>query len=250
MSRFVIILAGVVAVLIVLPVIVLLLLSSPVQMTAASQPPMIGIATPIGLHIDSPHGLRRLEASIEQNGQRFSTYQMTTPATRLFFRKNQPARDVTLEVGKTKAPQLKDGKARVIIEAQANDFRANTATLAWDVEVNTQPPFVSADGFQHYITQGGSEMVVFNVSGAWDEAGVRVGQYKFRSFAMPGQPTATGVKAQRLCVFAYPIDVPDGTEPIVYARNSAGNEARAHFWNRIKNKSYRHRDLNLSLIHI
>src|SRR5579883_1645275 len=194
MSRVVAVLVAIVAAVVVLPLAILLILSKPVRMSAASQPSMIGVETPITLHMDSPHGVRRLEAFVEQNGQRYRTFEATEPSTRLmFFRKHEPAKDVVVSVGKAKAQQLKDGKARVVIEAQANDFRANTATLAWDVDVNTQPPFVSADGYQHYITQGGSEMVVFNVSGAWTESGVRVGKYTFRSFPMPGQPTGTGV---------------------------------------------------------
>ena len=49
------------------------------------------------------------------------------------------------------------------------------------------PPTVSADGFQHYVNQGGMELVTFNVSGSWNEAGVRVGKYTFRVVADAGE---------------------------------------------------------------
>ncbi len=47
-------------------------------------------------------------------------------------------------------------------------------------------PRVVADDAQHYINQGGMELVTFTPGGSWSEAGVRVGKYTFRSFPLPG----------------------------------------------------------------
>ena len=106
---------------------------------------------------------------------------------------------------------MKDGKARLVVTAQANDFRSSTTTVALDVDVNTQPPRVSVDGFQHYINQGGVELVTFTVSGYWFDAGVRIGPYTFRSFAMPGRPAS-----ERFSLFAFPWDVPAEATPVVF----------------------------------
>ena len=94
--------------------------------------------------------------------------------------------DVLFTAGKDKAPALKDGKARLTVAAQSNDFLGRSASISSEIEVITTPPRVSVDGFQHYINQGGSELVTFTASGYWTEAGVRVGKYTFRSFPMPG----------------------------------------------------------------
>jgi murein DD-endopeptidase MepM/ murein hydrolase activator NlpD len=102
---------------------------------------------------------------------------------------------------------------------------------------------VSADGFQHYINQGGSELVTFTASGYWTEAGVRVGKYTFRSFPMPGQTDSNS--SQRFSLFAYPWDVPADTIPEVYARNPSGAEATAKFWFKVFPKKFRARDLPL-----
>ena len=99
-----------------------------------------------------------------------------------------------------------------------------------------RPPAVSADGFQHYINQGGSEMVLLTPSGAWSEAGVRVGKDTYRSFPIAG-------RTQRLVLFAYPWDTPIDTAPVVFAKNSAGTEATARFWFKIFPKKFRMRDL-------
>jgi murein DD-endopeptidase MepM/ murein hydrolase activator NlpD len=124
------------------------------------------------------------------------------------------------------------------VEAQSNDFRGATDTISTDVDVMLRPPSVSADSFQHYINQGGSEMVLLTPSGSWSEAGVRVGKDTYRSFAIAGS-------TQRLALFAYPWDLPIDTAPVVFAKNSAGTEATARFWFKIFPKKFRKRDLDI-----
>jgi murein DD-endopeptidase MepM/ murein hydrolase activator NlpD len=136
---------------------------------------------------------------------------------------------------------LKDGPAKLLVEVVANDFAARTATSNTDIQVNTTPPIVSADGHQHYINQGGSELVTFTVSGYWTEAGVRVGKYTFRSFPLPGGKGEN----DRFSLFAFPWDVPADTVPVVYARNPSGAEATARFWFKVFPKQFRSRELPL-----
>jgi len=221
--------------------LLLLLLSSAPQVTVISPVRVVGTATPVSFHVASPHGLRRVTAELEQDGQRFKVFESLKPSRRIFFLgKNEPPSDITFSAGKDRAQGLHDGKARLIVEAQANDFRAATDTLTLDVDVNTQAPRVTADGVQHYINQGGVELVTFTVSGYWTEAGVRVGPYTFRSFPLPGH------SGERFSIFAFPWDVPADTVPIVYARNPSGAEAKAHFWCKVFPKKFRSRDLELT----
>jgi murein DD-endopeptidase MepM/ murein hydrolase activator NlpD len=202
----------------------------------------IGMNTPVTVHINSPHGVRLLAASLEQNGTRYKVFEQTQPKrANSFFRDTEAPQTVTIPVGKQQAGSLQDGKATLIIEAQANDFMGATAELSQPVDVITRPPAVSADGEQHYINQGGSELVTFTASGYWTEAGVRVGKYTFRSFAMPGETDPNSSK--RFAVFAFPWDVPADTVPVVYARNPSGAEATARFWYKVFPKQFRARDL-------
>jgi murein DD-endopeptidase MepM/ murein hydrolase activator NlpD len=150
-----------------------------------------------------------------------------------------PAQDIHFSAGSKEAPNLTEGKARIIVEAQSNDFRGVTDTISADVDVVLRPPSVSADGFQHYINQGGSEMVLLTPSGSWSEAGVRVGRDTYRSFPLAGSTS------QRLALFAYPWDTPIDTAPSVYAKNSAGTEATARFWFKVFPKKFRMRDLTI-----
>ncbi len=229
-------------VVVVVAAALLFLLSSPTVVQLNPPVRVIGRETPVRVQVSNPHGLRRLTASLEQNGAVHQVFETRQPATRLwFFGRNEPPRTISFTAGKKSVPALRDGKARLLIEAQGNDFRASTASLAVDVEVNTRPPRVVADGAQHYINQGGSELVTFTVSGYWTEAGVRVGPYTFRSFPLPGKS-----ENERFSLFAFPWDVPADTVPYIYARNPAGAEARAHFWFKVFPKKFRSRELELS----
>jgi hypothetical protein len=179
---------------------------------------------------------------VEQGGKRHRVFEQTEPARRLtMFRSTELDRQIDFKAGRTQAPELKDGPARLVVEAVANDFAGRTATATADVQVNTTPPTVSADGFQHYINQGGSELVTFTVGGYWTEAGVRVGKYTFRSFPVPGGKG----ESERFSLFAFPWDVPADTVPVVYARNPSGAEATARFWTKVFPKQFRSRELSL-----
>jgi hypothetical protein len=89
--------------------------------------------------------------------------------------------------GTKTTPQLKDGKAKLIVEATSNDLLGKTARLERDVTVVTQPPTVSVDSEQHYLYLGMADLATFNVGRiAWTEAGVRVGDQTFAAWPMPG----------------------------------------------------------------
>jgi hypothetical protein len=201
----------------------------------------IGVSTPVGVKLSNPHGVRRVSAYVEQNGARYTVFDRTAPSRRIFWHRHEPAESVSFDAGKNKAPNLKEGKARLVVEATSNDFRGSTDETAYDVNVVLTAPRVIPDEFQHYINQAGMELVTFTASGSWTEAGVRVGPYTFRSFPLPGKDPN-----QRFAMFAYPWDLPPDITPVVYARNEAGTEATAHFWFKLFPKKFRVRDLDLS----
>ncbi len=60
------------------------------------------------------------------------------------------------------------------------------------------PPRVIPDEAQHYINQGGMELVTFTASGSWNEAGVRVGKYSFPQFPAARQQSRSAVRDVRL----------------------------------------------------
>jgi murein DD-endopeptidase MepM/ murein hydrolase activator NlpD len=223
--------------LIATPIATLFFLSSHTKLAFDPQPKDVGVNTPVAVRVSNPHGVRRFTASIEQNGVNTSLMETKSPADRLkFWLAQVPEQDVRFNAGSKESPNLKEGKARLVVEVQSNDFRGATDTISTDVDVVLRPPSVSADAFQHYINQGGSEMALLTLSGSWSEAGVRVGKDTYRSFPIAGS-------TQRLALFAYPWDTPIDTAPMVFAKNSAGTEATARFWFKIFPKKFRMRDL-------
>jgi len=201
-----------------------------------TNPKAIGASTPVSVDVSNPHGVRRVSAFLEQNGARYPLYEETVSSRRLLLKRNEPARRINFEAGKNKAPNLKEGKARIIVETVSNDFRGATDTAAADVDVILAPPRVVADGLQHYINQGGMELVTFTPSGSFTESGTKVGKYTFRSFPLPGH------NGERFSMFAYPWELADNITPLVYASNIAGTEATGHFWFKLFPKKFRTRD--------
>ena len=201
----------------------------------------VGTNTPVTVHLTNPHGVRHVSAWLEQSGARYAIFDQSAPSTRFWWHRHEPPRSVTFEAGKDKAPNLKEGKARLVVEAVSNDFRASTTSAANDVNVVLSAPRVIPDDLQHYINQGGMELVTFNTSGSWNEAGVKVGKYSFRSFPLPGHSPD-----QRFSMFGYPWDLPPDVVPLAFARNLAGTEATAHFWFKLFPKKFRVRDFELT----
>ncbi|MBI1738472.1 MAG: M23 family metallopeptidase [Acidobacteria bacterium] len=219
----------------------LYLLSTPTSIAFIPAPKVIGTDTAIVLRLANPHGLRRVTAGVEQAGARYVLLDSSEPARRwLFWRRKEAPREVRLSAGQARTPALREGKAKLFVETQSNDFRAVMDSLAVEVEVVTQPPKLSVDGFQHYLNQGGAELVVFTVSGSWTEAGVRVGRHAFRSYPLPGSS-----KQERFCLFAFPWDEPAETAPLVFARNAAGAEVTAGFWLKVFPRRFRSRQLEV-----
>jgi hypothetical protein len=208
------------------------------------KPPVtaIGMKTPVKVEVQNPHGIRRLTAYVEQGGARYPVFQHEASSShRIFFFHHKDApQQIDFTAGKGNAPNLKDGKARLIIEAVSNDFRGRTDSVEYDVEVATAPPRVVADGFQHYVNQGGMEVATFTPAGYWTDAGVKVGKYTFRSFPVPGRP------GERFAMFAYPWDLGPDDPPYVYATNPTGIVARGTFWYKIFPRKFRVRDFELT----
>jgi murein DD-endopeptidase MepM/ murein hydrolase activator NlpD len=205
---------------VILGVIVLAVLVSAAFFLARSATPVIelpasvqslGQATPITVQVTDPHGIRNLAAFVEQNGARYQVFQASQPSS-------LPDTTADFTAGVKTTPQLQAGKAKLILEATSNDLRRKTARLERDVMVVTQPPSVSVDSEQHYLYLGMADLATFGVSGSWTEAGIRVGDQKFRAWPMPGG------KPGMFSLFAFAWNMPPDKIPMVYASNGAGND--------------------------
>ncbi len=238
MVKFLLVVFLLLLILVGVPAVILYSLSSHSVLAFTPPPQALGGATPVTVRITNPHGLRRITVTMEQNGATAMVAETKNAPNRItFWRAHAAPQDFKFAAGKSQTPSLKEGKARLIVEVQSNDLRAQTDSISTEVDVILRPPSVVTDGFQHYINQGGSELALLTPSGFWTEAGVRVGPNSYRSFPAPG---AAG---QRVSLFAFPWDMPLNTAPVVFVKNPAGTEATAHFWFKVFPKKFRTRDL-------
>ncbi|HMF74968.1 MAG TPA: hypothetical protein VK604_04840, partial [Bryobacteraceae bacterium] len=198
--------------------------------------PAVGTATSVSVQADDPVGVKAFSAALEQDGQSQTVYEDKTPSS-------QQSRIYTFTAGKKLAPFLKEGPAKLVLKAKSNDFRGATKTLSHDVQVTLKPPAIVADGFQHYINQGGAELVVLDLGGNWTEAGVKVANYTVGSFPMPGEPDNS---KHRFSLFPFSWDVSPDTIPLAFARNGAGTEVTTTFWVKLFPKKFRSSDINVS----
>jgi murein DD-endopeptidase MepM/ murein hydrolase activator NlpD len=173
--------------------------------------PSLGQATPITVRVRNADGVRWASAFVEQNGARYQVWEMSHAS-------KAAESTWTFTAGIKTTPQLRDGKATLIVQATSNDLRGKTVHVDHDLTVVSQPPTVSVDSDQHYLYLGMADLATFSVSGGWTQAGVRVGDQSFRGWPMPGG------KSGLFSLFAFAWNVPPGTIPVVFASNGTGND--------------------------
>jgi murein DD-endopeptidase MepM/ murein hydrolase activator NlpD len=175
----------------------------------------LGQATPVTVQVHDPRGVRKIVATVEQNGASYAVGE--TSQTSKVADSNW-----TFTAGVKATPQLKDGAAKLVVEATSNDLLGNKARVERDVTVVTRAPSLSVDSDQHYLYLGMADLVTFDVSGGWTEAGVRVGDQTYRSWPMLSGKS--GSKPGRFSLFAFAWNMPPGTAPVVYASVGAGSD--------------------------
>jgi murein DD-endopeptidase MepM/ murein hydrolase activator NlpD len=215
---------------------VLWVMGKPVTLRTSPDPvKFAGNSTPITVEVNGAHGVKHFQAVVEQNGQSKIVADDQT-------RSRAPQRTFSLDIGKKSADFLKEGPARLTLEAKANDFRGAVTRQSYDLQVILRRPSVTPDGLQHYINQGGSELVTFDIRGLWSQAGVKVGPYTVTSYAMPGQPDASN---HRFSLFPYSWELPPDTSPVVYAKNAAGDQDTGTFWVKVFPKKFHESTIQL-----
>jgi murein DD-endopeptidase MepM/ murein hydrolase activator NlpD len=171
----------------------------------------LGQSAPLTVHVHAPKGVKNVTATIEQNGATYKVWELSQST-------KDPDGTWTFNVGTKVTPQLKDGRATLAVDAQAGGMLGKSTHWRHDVTVVTQPPMVTADADQHYLYRGMADLATMTISGHWTEAGVRVGDQKFRAWPMPNG------KPGYFSLYAFAWDMPDGTLPVAFASNGAGND--------------------------
>ncbi|HWP86176.1 MAG TPA: M23 family metallopeptidase [Terriglobia bacterium] len=198
----------------------------------------IGRSTKLSVHATDRRGLRRFEASLEQNGQIIPVMAESYGSQWSLLNSGPTDLSKELELGTRHQPALKDGAVTLRLRAANRKWLGGETALDVPLVVRSQPPTIEVRSGLLYINQGGSEMALYRVSDTAVESGVRVGTYFF-----PGFPRAGGQPGDRIALFAFPYDAPPETPAQIVARDEAGNEAVARFPHRVMPKTFRRRDI-------
>ncbi len=199
----------------------------------------VGVSTPVEVVIGAPGGnLKALKIVFDQNGKQTTLYEIAgaQPSGEGIKLDGPDQLRISRTVGKQEIPDLKTGPARIVVTASRavlRGFRTLEASASHDVQVRLERPQVSIVSTKHYVNLGGSEMAVYRVTPADVTSGVLVGDLEYPGYPATGASTIEGVKLDdpslRIAFFALRFDQDLKTPIRLFARDEAGNTARADF---------------------
>ena len=191
--------------------------------------------------VDSPDGeLTALEAFIEQNGAH-PLFALDAPGD-TEARQETPTRlRLVRRFDRESHPELRVGPASVVVRATRPvlfGLREASSEAAVAVEVRLDPPRLAPLSRFHFVNHGGAEFIVYRVTPDDAESGVEVGDRYYPGYDAAGAGVEGG-DGLRVSLFALAHDQDLGTPMRLYARDPAGNEARAPFDHRVFDREFR-----------
>ena len=192
--------------------------------------PGIGPRTPVTVTVAEPgRGVKRVQLQLVQ-GERVTTLADESFGARppwAFWGRMEPRVELHQEVGSETVADLAEGEATLRVTAE----RAGTwlrhpppAVREVTLPVRLRPPSLGLISRQHYVTQGGSGVVVYRVGEGASESGVAAGDWWF-----PGSPLPGGDPAERFAFYAVPYDLADAGRVQLVVADALGNRGRTAF---------------------
>jgi len=177
----------------------------------------IGRATPFQFTVSSPTDILGPTFSFEQNGKPLTVTDVTA----------QPrVGDRAVMTGIVKGDV--NGPVSLKVEAARKTFfglRTVHSEARRELTARLDPPRVAVISIHHFINLGGAEFVVLKATPEDVDAGVQVGDARYRFY--PGSAVGINDPAMRVGFFALRHDQDVNTPITAYARDLVGNEAKA-----------------------
>jgi murein DD-endopeptidase MepM/ murein hydrolase activator NlpD len=206
----------------------------------------VGAATPVEVAIEAPRGeLTAARIVLEQDGQQTTVYSLDNPGAAEVKHDGPDRVRITTEIGKQTVPALKSGAARILVTASHEvlyGVRRAEGSATRDVQVRLERPRLSVLSTHHHVNHGGSEMVVYRATPEDVQSGVVVGEIEYPGYPASGvtiEGVTIGDPAVRVAFFALRYDQDLKTPIRVFARDEAGNTARADFDFRVFPKRFK-----------
>ena len=177
------------------------------RLEVASDLPGIGPATQITVDAtQSGRGISRLTVELLQGDQQQVLVDRgyETPRPWAFWGPRTEGDAVSVEVGREAQPELEEGEAVVRISAWPAPAwlrRGSPTVEELTLPVKLKPPLVQVVSSQHYVEQGGAEVVVYRVGETAARHGVEVEGWFFPGYPLPG-----GEDGEMFALFSAPYD--------------------------------------------
>jgi murein DD-endopeptidase MepM/ murein hydrolase activator NlpD len=210
----------------------------------------VGTAAPLEVSVTAPTKVSDVRIALEQNGKQTTLFALDNPQGADVKQEGDRLR-ITGRVGKQAVPDLQSGAARIVVTAArpvVYGIRTVRSSAVRDVQVRLERPRIAALSTFHYINLGGTEMIVYRASPPDVQSGVRVGDHEYPGFPASGA-TVDGVKIAdpdvRVAFFSLLWNQDVNTPMYLFARDEAGNSARADFDNRVFPKPFKRSRIEL-----
>jgi len=188
----------------------------------------VGRRTPIQIRIEDPQRVSKVKVEVVQGmDAKLVKEQGFTPRSAWAFGSMPPVA-MTVEVGRDTVQGLRTGEATVRVTAErAGTLLRTPDPLVSEIKlpVRLAPPTLGIQSTFHYVSQGGSEAVVYRVGEGAVQDGVQAGAWFFPGFPVPG----SNDKQQRFALFAVPYDLGDPGQVRLVAVDDVGNRNEAAF---------------------
>jgi murein DD-endopeptidase MepM/ murein hydrolase activator NlpD len=226
---------------------------APPSITIDKPEKFVGMSTPLEITVSAPNApsMTPLRVVFEQNGKQTQLFSLDDPGKAQIKQDGTDKVRITHTIGKQAIPDLQAGAARIVVTAGrpvVYGIRTVQSSAARDVQVRLERPRVSVISTHHYVNLGGTELVVYRVTPDDVESGVIVGDVEYPGFKVSGLTIDGGAlsdPAARVAFFALLYDQDLNTPMRAFARDPAGNVARADFDHRTFPKPFKRSRIEL-----
>jgi murein DD-endopeptidase MepM/ murein hydrolase activator NlpD len=182
----------------------------------------IGRGTPFSIVCEAPTEIVGCSFYFDQGGKALSVADVKTERG-----------DGRLVLSGTVGKDAVNGPVRLTVDAGRKTFfglRTVHSSTARELTARVDPPRVSVVSIHHFINLGGAEFVVLRATPEDVEAGIQVGDARYRAY--PGSAVGLTDPAMRVGFFVLRHDQDINTRITAYARDAAGNQASTPVENR------------------
>src|SRR5471032_3356645 len=219
---------------------------------ARGTPPVLAIIKPdrlvgqtgaVEVTAEAPNAhFTTLAIAVEQNGKSIPLYTLDNAQAASVTQVSRTQIRIARPLGKQAVPDLQSGAARIVVTATRPSFLnlvKLTSTATKDFQVRLEMPRIAVLSTHHYVNHGGAEMVVYKATPADATSGVRVGDLEYPGFPAAGAGVEGADPSIKVAFFALLYDQPLNTPIAAFARDEAGNQAKASFVDNVFEKPFK-----------